>query len=175
MRRLLAAAILVYVGVLLAEPRFETWPDPPPPVPGAEEGPLEAWREMDADVLADVALGEDPDAVEAVAWTVLNRARLSGRLVEQEVQDGHAYGSVVGDRWVPSWRRAPGRRWRGAPWEWRRAVETALRVLRGEVPDPTRGATHFHRHGTWAPPWAPAPSQWEDVGQHHFYVPRVSG
>jgi hypothetical protein len=147
--------------------RYDPWPVPHERV--EQFSPQHAWNEMDADVLADVALGEDPDALDAVMWTVINRARLSGRSAVEEVQSGRAYGTRIGDRWVPSWRRAPGRRWRGAPWEWQRARRTALAILEGEIPDPTGGATHFHRSGTWTPPWAPESEDWTEVGRHYFY------
>jgi hypothetical protein len=132
--------------------------------------PLEAWREMDVDVLADVALGEDPDAVAAVAWTVLNRSRESGRILALEVRRGRAYGTVAGGRFLPAWSQVPGRRWiRYYPGEWWRARRIARAVLEGRLPDPTGGATHFHREETWVPPWAPEPTEWVLIGQHAFY------
>lgn len=147
--------------------------DPRPPAPELELiDPLELWREMDADLLADVALGEDPDAVAAVAWTVLNRAELSGRPLLEVIRRQQAYGSVIGGQFHPSWSRVPGRRWaRFYPGEWRRARAVALLVIQGRIPDPTGGATHFHRAGTWTPPWAPEPVEWVAIGAHAFYAP----
>ena len=151
-------------------------------VPVAVFDPLGAWLGMDADVLADVALGEDPWALAAVMWTVVNRAGCPGRppgpcaeLLEAVVRRGQAYGSVRGGRFQRAWGSPPGAFWaRYRPGAWAGAREMAQDVLLGRVPDPTGGATHFHRRGTWRPPWAPAAACWRDVGQHHFYRPAPS-
>ena len=150
------------------------------------------WLEMDADLLADVALGEDHEALAAVMWTVLNRAcrgtdgllrsetaayakrRLSGLtcpyMLEAVIWKGRSYGSMIRGRFRPSWHRVPGRRWaRFYPGHWAQAQETAWDVLLGLRRDPTGGADHFHRAGTWRPPWAPTDVSWVLVGSHHFY------
>ena len=134
------------------------------------------WMEMDADLLADVALGEDSEALAAVMWVVLNRAcpvRPYGptcQSFEATIQNGQAFGSVRRGRFRPSWHRVPGRRWaRFYPGHWAQAQETAWDVLLGLRSDPTGGADHFHRAGTWRPPWAPTDVSWVLVGSHHFY------
>jgi len=131
--------------------------------------PVDAWMEMDADLLADVALGEDSEALAAVMWVVLNR-RKPGEALEATIQNGQAFGSMRGGRFRPSWHRVPGRRWaRFYPGHWAQAQETAWDVLLGLSDDPTGGADHFHRAGTWRPSWAPPRGFWTLVGSHHFY------
>jgi hypothetical protein len=173
-----SAALGFVLGTALAA-LSSWWQEPLPPtrplvidVIAVTPAPLEAWREMNADVLADVALGEDPDALEAVMWTVLNRAGCSHRCppLELTVRRRRAYGSVIRGRFHPSWTRRPGRRWRWYPAEWAAARRVARDVLEGKVTDPTDGATHFHRRGTWRPPWAPERSAWVLLGQHAFYT-----
>ena len=138
-------------------------------IPMAMFDPEMAWMEMDADLLADVALGEDIEALAAVMWVVLNR-RQDGEALERTIQDGQAFGSRIRGRFHPSWHRIPGQRWRYYyPGAWAIAQETAWDVLLGLRPDPTGGADHFHRAGTWRPPWAPTDVSWVRVGSHHFY------
>ena len=136
-----------------------------------------AWLEMDADVLADVALGEDPNALAAVMWTVINRQRSSTLwdstpyepLIEQVVQSGHAYGTMKRGRFIPAGSQAPKSRWKHRRMAWEFAQTMAWDVLLGLQPDPTGGATHFHRRGTWTPSWAPERAQWIRRGAHEFY------
>lgn len=169
----LAAALLAIFAPWCAPdaclPRLEPYRGPifePPAAPDA----LSAQLAMDRDLLADLALGEDPEALAAVMWTAVNRSRESGRPLFHEVRNGRAYGTRRAGRWLPAWRWQPGRRWRHYPADWARAQRVAERVLRGELPDPTAGATHFHRAGTWIPSWAPPPGEWTRVGSHEFYV-----
>lgn len=68
-----------------------------------------------------------------------------------------------GGRWLPAWTP---RRPAAAS-----VVAEVRRVLQGLVPDPTSGATHFHRVGTWVPPWAPGPARRRTFGSHEFYRP----
>ncbi len=183
MKRLILALVLCHPlhWAILAGAAW-VWPKPlllqstttnltaPGPVPGL------LWMEMDADLLADVALGEDSEALAAVMWVVLNRAcpvRPYGptcQSFEATIQNGQAFGSVRRGRFRPSWHRVPGRRWaRFYPGHWAQAQETAWDVLLGLSGDPTGGADHFHRAGTWRPPWAPTEVSWVLVGSHHFY------
>lgn len=183
------AAPALAVGLALWAQVDAWWRAPSPPIitrpviimatgiPMAVGDPVGAWLEMDVDVLADVALGEDPWALAAVMWTVVNRAgcpTLPGapcaELLEAVVRRGQAYGSVRRGRFRRSWSSRPGAFWaRFRPRRWAEARERALSVLLGRVPDPTGGADHFHRRGTWRPPWAPDAACWRDVGRHHFY------
>lgn len=121
--------------------------------------------EMDINLLADVAMAEDPSAGVAVMWTIINRSRESGRSYLDVVSDGEYHGYQTVDSW---------RRWRHPldRAEVIRLRETARLILLGLVPDPTRGATHFHALGTWLPPWAPGPRARVDVGASTFYRAR---
>ncbi len=121
----------------------------------------------DARLLSQLALAEDPRAVAAVVWVVLNRAgcqvgplRCRGSIL-REVTAGRAFGTVRAGRWRASWDL------RGRTVD--RVDSEVMAVLGGAVPDPTGGATHFHRVGTWVPPWAPSPRAWRILGSHAFY------
>jgi len=48
----------------------------------------------------------------------------------------------------------------------------ARAILVGSIPDPTGGATHFHRVGTPTPSWAPPEKEWRRIGRHYFYKER---
>lgn len=180
MMKTTAIAVALVAGALAI-------PEPPPVVPPfpvtvpalEPPDPVAALVEMDADILAGVATAEDPHAAAAVAWVVLNRAGC--RFLESAPAPGYScvrpllevatardgFGTVrvwAGDSapsWRPSWR--PGR---GAT---ARAEAVALEILAGALPDPTGGATHFHRVGTWVPPWAPGPRARQRFGSHEFY------
>ncbi len=188
-KSLLAYALAVYLAVPTALiaigaawwedhlPAADRRPEPPSIV---ALDPDIGWLEMDLDVLADVALGEDPNALHAVMWTVLNRRSeaLAGRrwdstpiapILEQVVQSGRAYGTMWGGSFRPAWSQDPAKRWRYQPRRWQTARHIALIILTGHSEDPTGGATHFHRRFTWRPPWAPDRAEWIDVGSHHFY------
>lgn len=151
-------------------------PEPTTPVTVAEiPGPtvtdaVQAQLEDDALLLADVAMGEDRDAAVAVMWVVLNRA--NGRPILEAVTEGHAFGSMIRGEFHPSWTMDPYERWRHplSIAELHRFEGIAQAILLGYIPDPTGGATHFHRVGTWTPPWAPSRDEWERYGRHVFYV-----
>lgn len=121
-------------------------------------------------LLAEVALAEDPEAGAAVMWTVVNRAKASRRSYLAVVTRPGAYGTRKGGQWRPSWW--PGRTWtaRADQRALRDLHKTALEVLEGRLADPTGGACHFHRVGTWVPPWAPPEASWTIHGQHAFYT-----
>lgn len=167
-----AAWGLGYVPAGLPEPKT---PVRPPAALTPAYDALAAQAEMDAALLAAVAKQEDAGAAEAVAWVVLNRAgceiRPEGftcaRPFLAVITEGRAFGTWRAGRWTPSWGR-----------EWSHPLDVAelaevegevTAVLLGYVPDPTGGATHFHRLGTWTPGWAPAPSAWRILGAHAFY------
>lgn len=129
---------------------------------------LDAQAEADTRVLAQVAFGEDPQAVVAVTWVVLNRggcevAPLRCRVpIIEVVTRRRAFGTMLRGRFRPSWRpdgHAP---------VW--VLAKVQDVLEGLAPDPTHGATHFHRLRTWTPTWAPEPETWRIRGSHAFYV-----
>lgn len=141
----------------------------PEPIVWKAVSALHALRTMDADLLAGLALGEDRDAAAAVMWTAVNRAK--GRPLLQAVTERQAYGSVVRGRFRRSWTLDPERRY--GIGETRRYAAIAHAILAGKLQDPTQGATHFHRHGTWVPTWAPDETEWETFGVHAFYQERM--
>jgi len=122
-----------------------------------------AQQSMDAELLAAVALSEDPDAAVAVMHVVLNRARTCNKTVLEIVatpEQFHGWGRGLDPRrgWQDGWSRGRLQSLEGLAW----------RVMRGEVPDPTRGATHFHAIGSWEPPWAEG-RQMVALGRTYFY------
>lgn len=162
----LAAALLVAAYALAW-----LWPTlpPTPAYQGLHGGPEEvgpaypdpelAWLEMDADILARVALEEDPHAAAAVMWVVLNR-RAPGQLLEEVATPEGFHGLRQLSPVVTPWDHR----------RWGRLQETARSVLLGLVADPTGGADHFHRHGSWTPPWAPQAASWVHLGRSCFYA-----
>lgn len=175
LRYALAVTLAGYVSVWIG---YVPGPLPTPATPvavAAVPGPTivdahEAQLEDDARRLADVAMGEDRDAAVAVMWVVLNRA--GGRPVLEAVTEGRAFGSMIRGRFHPSWSLDPYDRWRHpmSVAEMHRLEGVAQAILLGYIPDPTGGATHFHRIGTWTPPWAPTRDEWTRHGVHVFYV-----
>jgi hypothetical protein len=131
---------------------------------------LDATFEMDAALLATVARAEDPRAPTAVMWVVLNRAA--------KYHDGDIYAAVMtGESFgtLRVWEEGQPAEWRRIRLNWPRnhrqiqLEDLAYKVLLGFVHDPTGGATHFHRMGTWEPPWAPPLAQRQIFGSHYFY------
>jgi hypothetical protein len=129
----------------------------------------EAQLVMDADLLANMARGEDPNAIDAVTWVALNRAGCEfledskydcDRPILEVVTEGRAFGTMKNGRFIPSWTRD----WNDPEVEGRVYV-----ILYGLMPDPTGGSTHFHRIGTWTPTWAPPAREWQRFGSHAFY------
>lgn len=138
-------------------------PFPTPPTLRAPD-PLTSWIEMDAKILASVAKGEDPFAPIAVMWTILNRSSAWDKPIFVIVDRGSYHG----------WELHPKKRWTNAADEaqFKELQIIAEEVLIGRFPDPTGGATHFHREGTAAPIWAPPPGKWRKFGRHFFYKER---
>jgi hypothetical protein len=135
--------------------------------------PEDALLEMDARMLASLALAEDPQAPAAVMWTAINRSKECSCPLVEVVTTGEAYGTLK--RWDPDgpmeWRPSWGRRWTSR-WARTRLDDLeglAYEVLLGLRADPTHGATHFHRKGTWEPPWAPPLDRRIVFGSHYFY------
>lgn len=162
---LYAAFTLGYVPAALPTPSTPTTLELPAyQIPTADE----AWFTMDADLLANMARGEDPKAVEAVTWVALNRAGCEAapdflrceRPIAEVVTEGRAFGTMKNGVFIPSWTR---------DWDDPEVEGRVQAILYGYVPDPTGGSTHFHRRGTWTPPWAPKPQAWQQFGSHWFY------
>jgi len=126
--------------------------------------PVDARFEMDARLLASVARAEDPKAPTAVMWVVINRARAWHKGdIGAAVTTGEAFGTRRNGIWEPINLNWP-RNLRMTQLE-----GLAYHILLGKVKDPTRGATHFHRVGTWEPPWAPPMRERKMFGSHYFY------
>jgi len=124
---------------------------------------------LEAPLLARVAKSEDPSAGAAVMWTVLNRAREYRTSIFEEVTRPGQYQGI----WT-----VQAKAWLDNPLDAAQlqALErTARQVLRGALPDPTGGATHFHRVGTADPPWAPEEAKRILVGKHWFYKEKKDG
>ena len=135
--------------------------------------PVDAVFEMNARLLASLALAEDPEAPTAVMWTVMNRTHQCECSILTAVVTGEAYGTRK--RWTSDgpveWRPSWGHKWRSR-YSLRRLdklEELAYAVMLGRRADPTGGATHFHRMGTWEPPWAPPRAARMIFGSHYFY------
>ena len=145
------------------------WEAPALVVPHADD----AAMQMDAHLLASLALAEDPHAPAAVMWTALNRSQACGCSLLEVITTGEAYGTRK--RWVNTgrveWRPSWGRTWHTA-WAQQKLDQfevLAYMVMIGMKHDPTGGATHFHRRGTWEPPWAPPLTARLLLGSHYFY------
>jgi Cell Wall Hydrolase len=121
-----------------------------------------ATRVSDAVLLATIAKSEDPTAADAVIWTVLNRARKARASIATVATPGAYHGLAVKRDWS---RRADQK-------QFAECLRVARAVLAGRLPDPTAGATHFHRIGTPDPPWAPEPAVRRVFGAHEFYRER---
>lgn len=173
MRRCAFPALVLLIAAVLIPLRGE---DPLPPVAARPDVPARvdagaAELEADAFLLAQLATGEDPRAPVAVAWVALNRAGCQVAPLRcrvpllQIVSARRQFGTIKGGAWYPAW----------TPGSFARTDVQAevWKVLRGAAPDPTGGATHFHRVGTWTPPWAPARRSWRVYGSHAFYRPGV--
>jgi len=132
---------------------------------------FEAWKEVDllALLIWSEARGEPVQGQIAVAHVVLNRRRIVRWY-------GSTVHKVILKPWQFSWFNpfTTGQGVRptipriGASFQ-----ELAARVLAGDVPDPTGGATHFH--ATWMPvppAWAEAMTVLCQIGQHRFYKER---
>lgn len=168
MERLAAVVLLssVVAGVVTAPPELPPFESPLKPkiqvVSMAH--PDDAMFEMDARLLASVARAEDPNAPTAVMWVVINRANKyhNGNLWHA-VTSGEAFGTRKNGRWEPIKLTWP----RNARMD--QLESRATMILLGKVKDPTGGATHFHRVGTWEPPWAPPLPRRSTFGSHYFY------
>ncbi len=183
-RRVAALGGGLFVALAFVSTSDSLTPAPLPPVhPTApivvpSLGGLDAWgaqREMDADVLAELAMAEDPHAGAAVMWTVLNRAGRSGAVILEVVTEPGQYGTrrvwpgEAQPRWRPAWTPRATRRWSNAldaRMLWRLRL-LAHGILLGRIPDPTGGATHFNAVGSPLPGWVP--EEISRLGRSLFY------
>lgn len=164
-----AASLLLVASASVGafvQPKLPEWRDVRPAPRGEVVRPIDPGRALllaDAELLAAVAKSEDPHAATAVMWTVLNRVEGRASDVLGAATSGAYHGMTRhGD---------PRRRWTNVldRQQFARLRVVALDVLEGRRPDPTAGATHFHRIGSPTPAWAPDPRLWRTFGEHAFY------
>ncbi len=148
---------------------------PPPPVAGATNQDVlilartlygEARSEFDAEGKGDMA-------VEAVANVILNRAakKFGGRSTVQGVCL-HPFQFSCWNGNDPNRRKIIGLT-KGADKEFDRCLAVAGRAIRGEVPDHTRGALHYHTKRMGKPYWvndSPRARISLSIGAHVFYT-----
>lgn len=116
------------------------------PVPGLaiEQQPNDVVLTM---CLWGEARGEPNDGVSAVAWVIKNRA-LSRDLTVKEVclqpRQFSCFNSNDPNRskMLDAWEKDP--------YNWNRVHSIGQEVIRGEVPDPTLGASHYVTASLWA-------------------------
>lgn len=131
----------------------------------------------DIDILARTlwgeARGESQAGMEACAWTIRNRV-FDGK---NNSWWGEGYAGVCQKPWQFSCWNAndPNSPYlRGAKpipaGEYKKAHAVAMAVVKGSVPDPTNGATHYYATTMPKPPaWAAKAKQTLKLGHHVFF------
>ena len=135
----------------------------------ALQGAPQQPSDQDIDALTRAVLGEaagePPEGQAGVAHVALNRASRSGRSLADVVHEPNAFESITtgaANRYAPD-----------SPEYQHIRNAVALPVLRGEVADPTGGATHFlnpelqARLNREMPSWAQG--EGKRIGAHVFY------
>lgn len=140
--------------------------------PPAAGGPVDDAVDTLARTLWGEARGEPVRGIEAVAAVVVNRVRLAER------QGGHWWGgNIVAvcrkpyqfSCWNPGDpNRAKLMAVTAADPVFATCLRVARRAVAGLLPDPTGGATHYHRVGL-SPSWAVGHSPCAEIGRHLFY------
>ncbi|MBI5162457.1 MAG: cell wall hydrolase [Magnetospirillum sp.] len=134
--------------------------------------PLADETDILARTLWGEARGEPVAGREAVAWVIRNRVRLAAE--RRVLWWGTTIAEVCRRPWQFScWNETdPNRAKIEALSDNDRAFRVCLavarRVLAGEVPDPTFGATHYHVKGL-APPWSKGKTPSAAIGNHLFF------
>ena len=159
------ARSLAYAGKMDAQaPTASTASAAPPPSP---EDIDSATRMAIAE-----AGGEPPEGQAAVVHSAINRSRLSGRSVADEVAKPGSYTAVGNgkaaqvDPTSPIYRRV--------------RDNVVIPALSGQLADPTGGATHYLNrdlqvaNGDAIPRWARGDPK-AVIGQHTFYAPTTEG
>lgn len=120
------------------------------------------------------AAGEGREGMEAVMWTIKNRAE-SGRypsnpaaVATQANSKGVHQYSVWNTK--SNGGNSPDKRFSQNDPEFKEAIAIVQRVMAGEVKDPTGGATHFYAEGSAKPAWfdAEGPAGEIAIGKHRF-------
>ena len=149
-----------------------TAPPAPSTAPPAAGGPTEEAVDTLARTLWGEARGEPVRGIEAVAAVVVNRVRRAER------RGGHWWGgSIVAVCRKPyqfsCWNANDPNRAKllavtAADPVFATCLRVARRAVAGLLPDPTGGATHYHRLGLH-PSWATGHSPCAEIGRHLFY------
>jgi len=119
------------------------------------------------------AANQPPEGQQAVAATLVNRAKASGRGIAAEALRPNQY-----EPWNNAAARARMLRLKPDDPAYQRIKATIQPVLEGKV-DPTNGGTHFYAPaaqralGRATPSWARG--NYQDIGQHRFYRLPYSG
>ncbi len=133
-------------------------------------------RQCDIDTLARTIYGEARGELvrgkEAVAAVIMNRVRRARK------RGGYWWGGDVTGVCTKPWQFScwnegdPNRRKIEAVTDANRTFQTCTRIARralaGTLPDPTKGATHYHARGV-SPPWAQKRVPAAEIGGHLFF------
>lgn len=120
------------------------------------------------------AAGEGREGMEAVMWTIKNRAE-SGRYSDNPAMVATQSNSK-GIHQYSTWNtkgnggNSPKSRFSISSPEFKEAFQVVQRVMAGEVKDPTGGATHFYAEGIAKPYWfdEEGPAGEIKIGKHRF-------
>lgn len=143
---------------------------PPAPEPAAMPAPAApASQPLDLDLAARVlhmeAGNQGPEGLAAVAHVIRNRANLTGRSLSEVVSQPGQFEPFATRRDQINALR---------PEQYADARRVIEGVVAGQIPDPTRGATHFlnpelvAQRGGQRPAWAPE-GQGMRIGAHEFF------
>lgn len=142
--------------------------------PGAN-GPVSALdRDSAIRTMYGEAVGEGPEGQSAVAHVILNRAKSGkfGDTIHQVVMAPHQF-----EPWNDPRDRSKLENLRADSPVYHQLGEIFDKAAMGEVPDPTKGATHFvaaqlqRSRGKSMPDWARKDAQLAQIGGHTFYAP----
>lgn len=126
------------------------------------------------------ARGEIVEGQQGVAWTIINRARITNQSIRQVVLDASASGIAQYSAFHPEDHNRADieRAAQEGGMAWRTAQAVAEDVLSGRVPDPTNGATHYYApdtmrelYGFENPDWGRGHNGWREhnvIGGHVF-------
>ncbi|WP_084536686.1 cell wall hydrolase [Azospirillum halopraeferens] len=149
-------------------------PVPPPGLPAAPAagGPVDAAVDTLARTLWGEARGEPVRGIEAVAAVVVNRVRRAER------RGGLWWGNDIiavcrKPRQFSCWNADDPNRPKllavtAADPVFATCLRVARRAVAGLLPDPTGGATHYHRIGI-TPSWSIGHAPCAEIGRHVFY------
>jgi hypothetical protein len=134
----------------------------------------EAEQRVLAYTLLGEAAGEGRGGMEAVMWTIMNRAN-SGRYPSNPALVATQKNSK-GVHQYSTWNKkslggnSPETRFSPDSPKFKEALAVVQRVMAGEVKDPTKGATHFYAEGSKKPSWfeAEGPAGEVKIGNHRF-------